>query len=662
MSQATVAPRQSEPTAPTGDLVALIGNPNTGKTSLFNRLCGVRAQTSNFPGTTQEARIGRMPDAGGSSHARVIDLPGAYSLGQSSSEAQVCRDVLEGRLALRGEAPRRPDTVLIVLDATNLPRNLVLAGEALRLGIPTVVGVSMTDLAERRGIGIDERALSRELGCEVVVIDPRRGKGIEELRSAMGRAKVGRRPAGDTHEALVEWADGVYPRVLHASDPQHEDLASARIDRVLTDRIAGTLAFAALMGALFYVVFKLAATPMDMIDWVFASLGGLVESVLPTGILQDLVVNGVIAGIGATVIFLPQIVLLFFLVSLLEDSGYLARASLLTDRLLRPFGLSGHAFVPLLSSHACALPGIMAARGVPDRRQRLATILTAPFMSCTARIPVYVLLTVLLFPGRPLFQAIAFGGCYLLGIAAGLVSSLVARRTILRGEGQELVIELPPYRLPSLRNAMLTAVDRGVVFLRRAGTLILAVSIVLWWLGTYPVAEAPGDATALRDQAELVSAGGDPDDAAVLLDEADAIEAAHASRSTYLGRLGAFAQPVFAPLGYDRQLTIGVLASFAAREVFVSTMAVQVVGKEEGDGVREAIAQAKRDDGTPVFTPAVSWSLLVYYVLAMQCLPTLAVTAREAGHWKWAALQLGWMAGLAYVAALAVFQIAGVLG
>jgi ferrous iron transport protein B len=452
---------------------------------------------------------------------------------------------------------------------------------------------------------------------------------------------------------------------------------SDRIDRVLLNPLLGLGIFAAVMTGLFYSLFVLAQYPMGWIEGIFSWGGKLIESNMGAGVLRDLLANGVVGGVGATVVFLPQILLLFFLISLLEDTGYLARGAFLMDRLLRPFGLPGHAFVPLLSSHACALPGIMATRGIPDPKERLATILVAPFMTCSARLPVYVLLTTLLFAGRPLMAALAFVGCYVLGIVAGVLSALIARRTILRGKSRPMAMELPCYKWPSLRTATLTTLDRGKVFLKSAGTNILMICIVLWWLGSYPKVEAPAEATKIRANAELlarVTADKEtyadfppreltPERLAQIATEirakADSIEARHQAQHSYLGRIGSFLQPVFAPLGYDRQLTIGVLASFAAREVFVSTMSIVVAGQEEEDDTLfETLSTAKRDDGvTPIFTRATSWSLLVYYVLAMQCLPTLAVTAREAGGRKWALLQLVWMCGMAYVLAMIVYQV-----
>ncbi len=649
---APAAPPSGSARATRAVRVAILGNPNTGKTTLFNRLCGVRHKTSNFPGTTQEARIGfprGLPEG-----SELIDLPGVYSLELDQSEAAICRDVLAGQLAPRGESVEAPDVVLVVTDATNMPRNLMLVGEAIRRCLPTVIAINMVDASRRKGIHADEGVLMSSLGVEAVPCSARTGEGLDALLAALTRARIPTESPPPSEDGLALWADDLYARMAAGYDPPRPDTFTDRLDRAFTHPLLGLGAFVAVMAGLFFVIFSLAAYPMGWIESIFAHLGALVGRVLPPGAIHDLVADGVVAGIGATVVFLPQICLLFFLISLLEDTGYLARAAFVMDRVLRPFGLNGHAFVPLLSSHACALPGIIAARAVPDRRDRLATILPAPFMSCTARIPVYVLLTVLLFRDSPLMQALAFTGCYALGIAAGLPSALVARRTILRGPSRPMALELPSYRLPSLRTALLAAWDRGLVFLRKAGTIILAISIVLWWLGAYPGTQPPPEAVELRERAEAAGA-----DADALLEEANAVEARHATRRSFLGRMGEAAEPIFRPLGYDRQLTVGVLASFAAREVFVATMAIQIAGRDdvEESGVFEAVATATRDDGrTPIFTRATCWSLLVYYVLAMQCLPTLAVTAKESGHWKWALVQLGWMWGLAYASALIVHQ------
>jgi len=601
------------------------------------------------------------------------------------SEAEICRRVLAGTLAIPGSGGgpvAAPGAVCVVVDATNLPRNLLLVGEALRRRLPTVIALNMIDLARKRGLHIEPGVLEAAVGCRVIVCSARTGEGMETLRLALPKALVPNHTPPGTQEGLEAWADGVCdkvfaPGVHHAASAGGATFTD-RIDRVVTHPILGILIFALIMTGLFWTIFSLAKVPMDFLDAIFGGkadwvsswqpawlqvmigegLTGLVRHVLPSGLLADFVADGVVSGIGATIIFLPQICLLFFLISLLEDTGYLARAAFVMDRVLRPFGLPGHSFVPLLSSHACALPGIMACRGIPDRKERLATILVAPFMTCSARLPVYVLMTGILFPDRPMLAALAFIGCYLLGMIAGVVSALIARRTILRGPKRAMALELPTYKLPSFATAAIGTYDRAKIFLKKAGTNILAICIVLWWLGSFPHVPPPPHVMELRQQAAAVLETR-PDKAAELTGEADHVEVSYAKAHSFIGRMGHGVQPIFAPLGYDWQLTVGVLTSFAAREVFVSTMSVIITGSEdaEGEGVFREISQARRDDGSPVFTRATAWSVLIFFVLAMQCLPTLAVTAREAGHVKWALLQLAWMSALAYLAAWAAYAL-----
>lgn len=663
--------------------VAVVGNPNTGKTTLFNRICGLRHKTSNFPGTTQEARVGTMraSNTEGVDAIELIDLPGIYSLELEQNEAGICREVVAGTLSLKGEEAAPPDAMLVVLDATNLARNLLLAGEVLRRRLPTLVVLNMIDLARKRGLHIDIGVLEAHLGCRVVAVSARSGEGCDALAGALASATIPNRTSPGTQVGLEQWAEDA---TLLATAGAVADEAAAvaigseastvpptsltdRLDRVFTHPVLGLISFAMVMAGMFWAIFSLATFPMAWIEAIFTHVGGWAQSIIPPGVFQEFLAQGVVAGISGVVVFLPQICLLFFIISLLEDTGYLARAAFVMDRLLRPFGLPGHSFVPLLSSHACALPGIMACRGIPDRRQRIATILVAPFMTCSARIPVYALMTGILFPHRPLMGALAFIGCYGAGMVAGVFSALVARRTILRGRQPSMMLELPTYKKPSLRTALVTTYDRGVGFIRKAGTNILAICVLLWWLGAYPKVDPPARAVELRQ-----IAGAMPDQSSVQIDdatwsrdqveaEANHLEASHAKAQSFVGRLGRFVQPVFAPLGYDWRLTVGVLTSFAAREVFASTMAVVVSGSEdyEDAGVRDTIAHAMRDDGkTPVFTPATAWSVLVFFVLAMQCLPTLVMTAREAGGARWAFLQLAWMTSLAYVAAMIVYHVA----
>jgi len=646
----------------TASRVALLGNPNTGKTTVFNRLCGTRAKTSNFPGTTTSARVGRAI-VGGDRAVEIIDLPGLYQLTMDLPEARVARDVLGGVGAYS-----RPDAVLLVVDACNLTRNLVLAGEMLGYGVPVVIALNMVDLAQRRGLSLDAARLTARLGCPVVPVVARRGTGLDEIRQALGRvlqasaarqqisgADATRTVPADRAD-LEQWAEDVVVESAggQAAVGAGTDTFTERLDEAFTHPILGILLFLGVMVGLFWTLFALAALPMDLIERIFASLGDLVSRLLPAGLVHDLVAEGIIGGIAGTVVFLPQICLLFFLISLLEDTGYLARAAFVMDRMLCRFGLPGHAFVPLLTSHACALPGIMSTRLIPDRRDRLATILVAPFMSCSARLPVYVLLTSLLFAGRPLLGGVAFAACYLLGATVAMLSALLFRRTILSGVARPMILELPSYKLPSLTNAVIAARDQGLAFLKTAGTAIMAICIVMWWLNTFPRSPAPEAAVALRARAAV----SDTTQADALSQQANLLEQRAAQAGSYAGRIGRVLQPVFAPLGYDWQLTIGVLTSFLAREVFVSTMSV-LVGAPPGDveaGVIDRIRTATRDDGSLVFTSATATSLLVFFVLAMQCLPTLAVTRRETGHIKWSVLQLGYMSAVAYSCALLVYQ------
>lgn len=643
--------------------IALVGNPNTGKTTVFNRLCGARAKTSNFPGTTTASRTGRtaLPDG---RVVEVVDLPGLYALNLAIPESTIVRDVLGG-----AGVYRKPDAVVVVLDACNLTRNLMLTGELLGYDVPLVVALNMVDLAQRRGLTIDPAHLSARLGCPVVPTIARRAVGLGDVSAAVGRvlgerdlartrATAGVPEKGADSTRLAAWADDVLvdsAGLMHDHAPL--DAVAERLDRVLTHPVWGLLAFIVVMGGLFWTLFALAALPMDLIEATFASLGHVTENYLPEGPIRGLAANGIIGGIAGTVVFLPQICLLFFFISLLEDTGYLARAAFVMDRVLYRFGLPGQAFVPLLTSSACALPGIMSARLIPDRRDRLATIMVAPLVSCSARLPVYVLLTSLLFVGSPGRAALAFGACYLLGGLAALLSALVFSRTLLRGRARPMVLELPSYKAPSLLNALLSARDQGMAFLKTAGTVIMAICVVMWWLSSYPTVDKLPDAETLRATASTLREA--PERQAELVAEADALQARAAQAGSFAGMFGRAVQPVFAPLGFDWQLTVGVLTSFLAREVFVSTLSVLVGAGGDGDvdqGVIDRIRTARRDDGRLMLSPAVSAAALVFFVLAMQCLPTLAITRRETGKLKYAGLQLAYMSTLAYVSALVVYQ------
>lgn len=517
----------------------------------------------------------------------------------------------------------------------------------------------MVDLAQRRGLSLDPATLAAGLGCPVVPIVARRGENLDRLQAEIVRALAAPARSGTARqppvEPLEQWADRLVENSVSGVG-SGTDTLTERLDATFTHPVVGVVVFVAVMGGMFWMLFALATIPMDLIEVTFAHLGGWVGRTLPDGPVRDLISNGIIGGIAGTVVFLPQICLLFFLISLLEDTGYLARAAFVMDRLLCRFGLPGHAFVPLLSSSACALPGLMSARLIPDRRDRLATILVAPLISCSARLPVYVLLTSMLFVDQPLYAGVAFAACHLLGSTAALLSAFVIRRTLVKGTARPMVLELPSYKVPSLVNALLAAKDQGLGFLKTAGTVIMAICIAMWWLSAYPKADPSAQANQLRVLATQAA----PEAATTMIAQADQLDARAQQSNSFAGRFGKLVEPVFAPLGYDWQLTVGVLTSFLAREVFVSTMSVLLGGSDDPDladrGVIDRIRAATRDDGTRLFTPATSASVLVFFVLAMQCLATLTVTRQETGSIKWAGVQLAYMSTLAYTCAFVTYQ------
>jgi ferrous iron transport protein B len=633
--------------------VALAGNPNTGKTTLFNLLCGLRSKTANYPGTTTAIRVGASAH-GSEQRFEVVDLPGLYDLTGNSPESVVASKVLE--------SPAQPcQVVVVVVDTCNLARNLVLVAELIARGRPVVVALNMMDVARSRGISVDVVGLSARLGAPVVPIAARRREGVDVLRSAIETAAAVQLSAAEHVPAsgasigtLMAWADTVAADVLsYPLEAGRVDVLTERLDRYVTHPVYGLVFFVVVMLGLFWTLFTLASVPMDLIEALFGQVAALLSSSMAAGPVRDLLAQGVIGGLSGTVVFLPQILLLFFLISLLEDSGYLARAAFVMDGRLSRFGLPGQAFVPLLTAHACAIPGIMSARLIPNWRDRLATILVTPFMSCSARLPVYVLLISLLF-ADPLWAAVAFAGCYALGGFTGLLTARLFGMTALKGSARPMILELPPYRAPSLTNALLSAKDQGIAFLRTAGTVIMAICIVMWWLSSYPKVEPPAQVETLRTQAASMPAGEEQN---AITREADRQQAKAEQAGSFIGRFGQAIQPVFAPLGFDWQLTVGVATSFLAREVFVSTMSVLEGGSGDADvdeGVVARIRSMTRADGTPLFTPSTAAAALVFFVLAMQCLPTLAVTRRETGSIKYPLVQLTYMSTVAYVAAIVV--------
>lgn len=660
-------------------IVALIGNPNAGKTTLFNRLTGLRAKTSNFPGTTIERRTGTVQIGGRS--FELLDLPGLYGLTATSGEEKVARDALAGELPGQQTAA----AAIIVIDATNLARNLYLAGQVREIGIPVVVALNMMDLAEADGLSFDLHALSEQMAAPVVEISARKGAGIKQLLSQLEKTlhpQCGAMPptparlaacsscAGCCHAARFDWAEGVAGKVMRGT-AQLSARRTEQIDRFITHPVIGLACFAIVMSAMFIAIFSLAEIPMGWLEEGVKLVGDRVARWLPEGDLRSLLVDGIISGVGGVLLFLPQICILFFFLSLLEDTGYLARAAFVMDRLMRKVGLPGKAFVPMLSAHACAIPAIMATRVIEDKRDRLVTILILPLMTCSARLPVYAMVIALLFAGQPLLGGLVFTGAYALGIIMALLAALIFKKTILKGESRPLVLELPTYKRPSLRNALLTMLDRGVIFLKRAGTVILLISIGLWAMTRYPklsedqLASVAGEPVmqqiqTLRSDAQKAERSGDNEKSEEINAQVDTLIAQQQLEFSLAGRLGKLAQPVFRPLGFDWRINVGVLTSFAARETVVSTLAI-VYGQgedaaEDHASLRETLQAQVDDSGKPVFGFPTVMALLVFYVLAMQCLPTQAVTRRETGSWKWAVFQLVYMKLLAYSMALITFQ------
>jgi ferrous iron transport protein B len=680
--------------APAPLTVALLGNPNTGKSTLFSVLAGIPTRIGNYPGVTVEEKLGRFTHRG--REIDLVDLPGTYSLAPQGPDEQVAVDVLHGR---QPGVPR-PDVVVAVADATNLARNLFLATQATELGLPLVVALTLADVARRQGRSLDSAELARRLGCPVIPVATPRGEGLAELKDAILAAPAvgpppqlplaadpaqAHRPAA-ARAAIARYAaiERLLAGVAAQSRPAGR-LPEDRIDRLLTHRLWGTLFFAAVMLALFSSIFWLAAPLMDLISAGMDGLSAWVDTRMPEGPLRDLVVDGVLAGIGGVVVFVPQIALLFLFIAVLEGCGYLARAAYLMDRLLVGVGLSGKSFIPLLSSFACAIPGIMAARTIENRRDRLLTILVAPLMSCSARLPVYLLLTGAFVPnvavGIPWLRlpAVVLVGMYALGVVVAAAVAWVLSRTLFRGPPQPFVMELPGWRWPQAAVVLERAREAVWSFLKNAGTLILAVSVVVWALSNYPRDDARIAAAIETEKAALTAQLGDDSlpaaDRAELtadraaLDTPAGLEVARRSaiqRESLLGRAGRFVEPLVRPLGWDWKIGCAAIASFPAREVVLGTLAVLYnLPPEEAEGTAlERRLKAARWEGTgrPVFTLPVALSIMVFFALCAQCASTLVVIGRETGSWLWPVVTFVYMTVLAWLAAFATYQLATWMG
>ena len=639
--------------------IALAGNPNAGKTTLFNSLTGLKQKVANYPGVTVERKEGAWQLNG--DHALLIDLPGLYSIDATSMDEQIARDVITGEQA---DVPK-PDAIIAVVDATNLERNLYLVTQLLEFKVPVVVALTMIDAFEKQKHEIDIARLSEQLKVPVVAVNAKTGRGREQLAAKL--AEVLRSGSvAPPHELNGALADSdanakIFARYNFISNAVQESVKhndrrehgiSEKIDRVLTHKFFGLVILVAILLVVFQTIFSWANVPMDLLEKGFGAFGLFVRSMLPEGILADLLVDGIIAGVGGVLVFLPQILLLFLFISVLEDTGYMARAAFLLDKLMSRVGLHGKAFLPLMSSFACAIPGIMATRTIEDRRDRFATILIAPFMSCSARLPVYSLMIATFFSGQTVLGFVSLGavlmlGMYTLGIVVAVIAAFVLKRTLLKAPPPPFLMELPPYRVPSLRTVVQNMVTRGGLFVKRAGTVILAISIILWALTYFP-----------RSISSTAAASGEP--AAEQSSDGEQI------KSSFAGKLGHAIEPVIRPLGFDWKIGVALIASFAAREVLVSTLSIIYnVGKDENEEsptLISAIRDAKRDDGTPAWTPLTALTLMVFFVLAMQCMSTVAVVRRETNSWSWTLFMVGYMTGLAYVAALLTYQGGRLLG
>lgn len=642
-------------------VIALAGNPNAGKTTLFNAVTGLRQKVANYPGVTVESKEGSLTF--GDFNARLIDLPGLYSLEASSIDEQIARDVLTGKV----EDLPTPDVIISVLDSTNLERNLYLFTQLLEYKIPIIIALTMVDVAESRGLEINIEKLSSLLNVPVVAVTASTARGIEQLQVEIVKV-LGTSPIVPTALKEIDAKSDnakIFARYNFISDvvqessshqETHEITTSEKIDRVLTHKIFGLVILVAILLVVFQTIFSWATVPMDLLEQGFGGLGDFVRSQMPEGLLTDLVVDGIIAGVGGVLVFLPQILLLFFFISILEDTGYMARAAFLLDRLMSKVGLHGKAFLPLMSSFACAIPGIMATRTIENPKDRLATILIAPFMSCSARLPVYALMIATFFAGQTVFGFISLGavlmlGMYALGIVTAIIVAFILKKTLLKSPPPPFVMELPNYRLPNLRNVLINMFTRAWLFVKRAGTVIMAISIILWGLMTFP-----------RQTNVYVNTPNVEN----LAEAQQQFQQSEQLKHSYAGKIGHLIEPVIKPLGFDWKIGVALVASFAAREVLVSTLGIIYNGEkdanEESETLKSAIKDAKNDDGTPTWTPLTALTLMVFFVLAIQCMSTIAVVRRETNSWAWTLFMVGYMTGLAYLAALITYQGGKLLG
>lgn len=698
--------------------IALVGNPNSGKSSLFNVLTGLNQQVGNFPGVTVDKKVGKSIIS--EKHkVNIIDLPGTYSLYPKREDEWVAYNVL-----MMQDETVKPDIVLLVADASSLKRNLLFCSQIIDLKIPVVVALTMTDLAANKGIKIDLAGLERELGVPIVAINPRKGKGITALKKVIETRietldevpvadfidldKIAGKYIDNVQQLLPESSNYValqhlinyeqlsLPETLCAAlqkanevdgfnstrtqaeeimeryhriksvmsktvveaDPLKKAIRTEKLDNILLHRFWGYAILIAVLLLLFQSVFWVAQFPMDAIEWSFSQLSSWITGVLPSGWFSDLFVNGIVAGLSGIFIFVPQIMILFGLITLLEDTGYMARISFLTDKLMRKVGLNGKSVMPMISGFACAVPAIMSARNIENKKERLLTIMVTPLMSCSARLPVYIILTSLIIPSKLIFGFISIQGLvlmalYLLGTVLALLVAFVMKFFIKSTEKSYFILELPTYRSPRWKNALQTMIQKAKIFVLEAGKVIMIISLLLWVLSTYG---PPEKMNAVRAEYASLLAAPNADSAEIIKMQKTAL-----LENSFAGHLGKAIEPAIKPLGYDWKIGIALITSFAAREVFVGTMAT-LYSVGDGDDssnstLREKMAAAQWPDGRKIYTLAAGLSLLIFYVIAMQCMSTLAIVKRETKSWKWPIIQLIYLTVLAYILAWVTFLI-----
>ncbi len=692
--------------------VALIGNPNTGKTSVFNHLTGLNQQVGNYPGITVDKKLGfcKLPN---NIKANILDLPGTYSLNASSMDENVVIELL-----LNKNDKLYPDVAVVVTDVENLKRNLLLFTQIKDLEIPTILVINMADRMEIKGISLDISHLEKELKTKIVLVSARKNIGIDNLKQTISDYKnLSVEPCLNASSIDVEYFDklrNAFPNQLLYKlwlvitqdvnfanldrneirntftktqaelkklqqketikryqfinetlkiglkiDAEKATDIRAKLDKLLTHKIYGYLIFFGILFLIFQSIFDWSSIPMDFIDSTFASLASYAKEYLPTGIFTDLIAEGVIPGIGGVVIFIPQIAVLFLFISVLEESGYMSRVVFLMDKIMRRFGLSGKSVVPLISGTACAIPAIMSARNIENWKERLITILVTPFITCSARLPVYAILIALIIPEKRLFGIFSLQGStlmilYLLGFGMAIFSAYILNKTLKINSKSYFVVEMPSYKIPLLKNVVINVIEKTKAFVFGAGKIILALSIILWFLGSHGPGEKFENAQQIVENEVYTSKI--PINPSVIPDRV----AEYKLENSYIGYAGKSIEPIIRPLGYDWKIGIAVVSSFAAREVFVGTLAtIYSVGShsEEETTIKNRMNAELRSDGSKVFNFATGVSLLLFYAFAMQCISTLAIVKKETNSWKWPIIQLIFMSGFAYLSAFIAYQL-----